>query len=131
MVRSKLQESDEAVRRQKNYLEDAQNIAEACHKHFFTHFTSPNGQTFQLLKKGNIWFTAVMVRGFIELYHTDHNKTYLADFQKSLDYAWQYARDKRGLFQTDWSGTDKNEKKWLLTQAAFVEMYGRLAGINL
>ena len=119
------------LRVQKNYLEDAQNIAEACHKHFFTHFTSPNGQTFQLLKKGNIWFTAVMLRGFIELYHTDHNKTYLADFQKSLDYAWQYARDKRGLFQTDWSGTDKNEKKWLLTQAAFVEMYGRLAGINL
>ena len=31
----------------------------------------------------------------------------------------------------DWSGADKNEKKWLLTQAAFVEMYGRLAGINL
>lgn len=119
------------ITKQKNYLEDAQNIAEACHKHFFTHFTLPNGQTFQLLKKGNIWFTAVMLRGFIELYHTDHNKTYLADFQKSLDYAWQYARDERGLFQTDWSGTDKNEKKWLLTQAAFVEMYGRLAGINL
>ncbi len=73
----------------------------------------------------------VFLRGFIELYHTDHNKTYLADFQKSLDYAWQYARDERGLFQTDWSGADKNEKKWLLTQAAFVEMYGRLAGINL
>lgn len=72
------------ITKQKNYLEDAQNIAEACHKHFFTHFTSPNGQTFQLLKKGNIWFTAVMLRGFIELYHTDHNKTYLADFQKAL-----------------------------------------------
>ena len=42
------------ITKQKNYLEDAQNIAEACHKHFFTHFTSPNGQTFQLLKKGNI-----------------------------------------------------------------------------
>lgn len=63
-----------------------------------------------ITEKGNIWFTAVMLRGFIELYHTDHNKTYLADFQKSLDYAWQYARDERGLFQTDWSGTDKNEK---------------------
>lgn len=39
------------ITKQRNYLEDAQNIAEACHKHFFTHFTSPNGQTFQLLKK--------------------------------------------------------------------------------
>ena len=46
-------------------LEDAQNIAEACHKHFFTYFTSPDGQTFQLLKKGNIWFTAVMLRGLL------------------------------------------------------------------
>ena len=119
------------ITKQKSYLEDAQNIAEACHKHFFTHFTSPDGQTFQLLKKGNIWFTAVMLRGFIELYQIDHNKTYLTDFQKSLDYAWHHARDERGLFQTDWSGTDKNEKKWLLTQAAFIEMYGRLGGIDL
>mgnify|MGYP002309058512 CR=1 FL=1 len=119
------------ITKQRNYLEDAQNIAEACHKHFFTHFTSPNGQTFQLLKKGNIWFTAVMLRGFIELYQIDHNKTYLTDFQKSLDYAWHHARDERGLFHTDWSGTDKNEKKWLLTQAAFIEMYGRLGGIDL
>ena len=119
------------ITKQKSYLEDAQNIAEACHKHFFTQFTSPDGQTFQLLKKGNIWFTAVMLRGFIELYQIDHNKTYLTDFQKSLDYAWHHARDERGLFQTDWSGTDKNEKKWLLTQAAFIEMYGRLGGIDL
>ena len=119
------------ITKQRNYLEDAQNIAEACHKHFFTHFTSPNGQTFQLLKKGNIWFTAVMLRGFIELYQIDHNKSYLTDFQKSLDYAWHHARDERGLFHTDWSGTDKNEKKWLLTQAAFIEMYGRLGGIDL
>lgn len=37
-----------------------------------------------ITEKGNIWFTAVMLRGFIELYHTDHNKTYLADFQKAL-----------------------------------------------
>ena len=119
------------ITKQKSYLEDAQNIAEACHKHFFTQFTSPDGQTFQLLKKGNIWFTAVMLRGFIELYQIDHNKTYLTDFQRSLDYAWHHARDERGLFQTDWSGTDKNEKKWLLTQAAFIEMYGRLGGIDL
>ena len=72
-----------------------------------------------------------LLRGFIELYQIDHNKTYLTDFQKSLDYAWHHARDERGLFQTDWSGTDKNEKKWLLTQAAFIEMYGRLGGIDL
>lgn len=119
------------ITKQKNYLEDARNIAKSCHKEFFTRFTSPEGDTFRLLKEGNIWFTAVMLRGFIELYQTDHNAIYLTDFQKSLDYAWQHARDEQGLFETDWSGKKKDKKKWLLTQAAFVEMYGRLAGINL
>lgn len=119
------------ITKDKNYLEDAQKIAKACHNYFFAPFTSPDGQSFRLLKKGNIWFTAVMLRGFIELYQIDHNKAYLADFQKSLDYAWKHARDERGLFQTDWSGMNKDKKKWLLTQAAFVEMYGRMGSINL
>ena len=92
--------------------------------------------SFHLAKRTNISITEkrkhlVHSSHAKRIYHTDQNKTYLAYFQKSLDYAWQYARDERGLFQTDWSGADKNEKKWLLTQAAFVEMYGRLAGINL
>lgn len=56
-----------------------------------------------------------MLRGFIELYQIDHNKTYLTDFQKSLDYAWHHARDERGLFHTDWSGTDKTRKMALDT----------------
>ena len=34
------------ITKQKNYLEDAQNIAEACHKHFFTHFTLPTDKHF-------------------------------------------------------------------------------------
>lgn len=119
------------ITKDKNYLEDAQKIAKACHNYFFAPFTSSDGQSFRLLKKGNIWFTAVMLRGFIELYQIDNNKAYLADFQKSLDYAWKHARDERGLFQTDWSGMNKDKKKWLLTQAAFVEMYGRMGNINL
>lgn len=113
-----------------NYLEDAQKLAQACHKHFFFRFTPPTGDAFQLLKAGNIWFTAVMLRGFTELYRLDHNKAYLADFQRSMDHAWHHARDERGLFQTDWSGKNKDNKKWLLTQAAIVEMYGRIASIN-
>lgn len=119
------------ITQQKEYLKDAQRTAKACHKQFFTHFTAPDGTTFRLVKKGNIWFTAVMLRGFVELYRIDHNKTYLNDFQQSLDYAWHHARDERGLFQTDWSGINQDDKKWLLTQAAFVEMYGRLACVNI
>ena len=78
--------------------------------------------TGEVSKKRKSPKTGTFFDAFIELYKIDHNKTYLTDFQKSLDYAWQHARDERGLFQTDWSGTDKSDKKWLLTQAAFVEM---------
>ena len=47
-----------------------------------------------------------------------------------MDYAWNNMREGNGLFNTDWSGKQKDEKKWLLTQAAMVEMYGKLASIN-
>ena len=80
--------------------------------------------------RGDIWFTAVMLRGFIELYHIDKNKTYINAFNKSLNHAWKNARDNKGLFNTDLSGKNKDNKKWLLTQAAIVEMYARLAAIQ-
>ena len=32
-----------------------------------------------------------------------------------------------GLVDSDWSGTVKDEKKWLLTQAAYSEMLARAA----
>ena len=113
------------------YLKDAQNIATDCFNYFFTDFTpATNEEAFRMLKKGDIWFTAVMLRGFIELYRIDKDKTYINAFNKSLSYAWDNARDENGLFNTDLSGKSKDQKKWLLTQAAMVEMYSRLAMIQ-
>ena len=113
------------------YLKDAQNIAKECFNYFFTDFTpATNEEAFRMLKKGDIWFTAVMLRGFIELYRIDKDKTYINAFNKSLSYAWDNARDENGLFNTDLSGKGKDQKKWLLTQAAMVEMYSRLAMIQ-
>ena len=113
------------------YLKDAQNIAKECFNYFFTDFTpATNEEAFRMLKKGDIWFTAVMLRGFIELYQIDKDKTYINAFNKSLSYAWDNARDEKGLFNTDLSGKSKDERKWLLTKAAMVEMYARLATIQ-
>lgn len=113
------------------YLKDAQNIARECFNYFFADFTpATNEETFRMLKKGDIWFTAVMLRGFIELYQIDKDKTYINAFNKSLSYAWDNARDEKGLFNADLSGKSKDQKKWLLTQAAMVEMYSRLAMIQ-
>lgn len=114
----------------KNYLEDAQNIAQGCYNYFFTNFIPEQGEPFKLLKKGDVWFTAVMLRGFIELYQIDRNKTYLDSFSHNLDYAWKHARNNKGLFDTDFSGKTHEERKWLLTQAAMVEMYARLAAVK-
>lgn len=114
----------------KVYLEDAQKIAKSGYDYFFQDFTSSSGEQFRLLKRSDVWFIAVMLRGYIELYHADNDKTYLNAFQKNLDYAWNNTRDEKGLFSVDWSGKDKDKKKWLLTQAAMVEMYGRMAAIN-
>ena len=109
------------------YLKDAQAIAAACHNYFFMEFTPGQGEPFHMLKKGDVWFTAVMLRGFMELYQVDGNKVYLDSFARSLDYAWTHAREDNGLFNTDFTGKSCDNRKWLLTQAAMVEMYARLA----
>ena len=113
------------------YLKGAQNISKECFNYLFKDFTpATNEEAFRMLKKGDIWFTAVMLRGFIELYQIDKDKTYINAFNKSLSYAWDNARDEKGLFNTDLTGNNKDQKKWLLTQAAMVEMYSRLAMIQ-
>ena len=112
------------------YLKEAQAIAAACHNYFFTEFTPEQGEPFRMLKKGDVWFAAVMLRGFIELYQIDGNRTYLDSFIKSLNYAWTHAREENGLFNTDFTGKECDKRKWLLTQAAMVEMYARLALID-
>ncbi len=112
------------------YLTEAKNIAKACCNYFFSDFTTPEGETFKLLNRGDVWFTAVMLRGFIELYHLDKDKTYMDIFNRNLDYAWTHSREENGLFNVDFSGEKKDSKKWLLTQAAMVEMYARMAAIH-
>lgn len=114
----------------KSYLTDAENIAKSGYNYFFTDFTSTEGDQFRILKRNDVWFIAVMLRGYIELYHANNDKTYVDAFRKSLDYAWDHSRDNTGLFNADWTGEQKDEKKWLLTQAAMVEMYGRMAGVK-
>ena len=111
----------------KEYLTDAQQIAKGCSSYFFVDFTGKDQTSFRLIKNGDIWFTAVMLRGFVELYTIDKDRTYLDMFNKNLDQAWNTMRDDNGLFNTDWTGQKKDDKKWLLTQAAIVEMYARLA----
>ena len=115
---------------EKQYLQEAQDIAEASINYFTNDFTTGGGETFRLIKPGNVWFVAVMMRGFKELYHQDHNKKYLEKFNQNLDYAWNHAKDENGLFPESWDGSSAKPLRGLLTQAAFIEMYASISSID-
>lgn len=114
----------------KAYLEQAQRTAASCYDFFFEDYTAEDGSSFRILKAGNTWFNAVMVRGLAELYRTDGNPTYVDAVRKSLDTAWEKSRTAEGLFNDDCSGRKTNETKWLLVQGAMAEMYARMAGLD-
>lgn len=118
------------ITREKEYRSEAEAMAASCYRYFFTDFAGLEGEHFRLLKKGNTWFSAVMLRGFLELYKVDRNSLYVDAFRQNMDYAWKHSREANGLFNTDWSGKEHDSSKWLLTQAAMVEMYGRIAGVG-
>ena len=111
------------------YLEDAKKTAKSCYDYFFEDYTADDGSTFRIMKAGNTWFNAVMVRGLIELYRIEGDSTYVDAVRRSLDTAWEKSRTEEGLFNDDCSGRKTNETKWLLVQGAMAEMYARMASV--
>lgn len=115
------------------YLEDAQNIAQAAYEKWFIHFYSyAMNETFKILVPEHLWFQAVMLRGFIELYKIDKNRTYVTAFEKSLASAWlSDCRNKdTNLLNNDFRG-GKPQTKWeILHEGACVEMLARLASLE-
>jgi hypothetical protein len=51
---------------------------------------------------------------------------------RSLDWAWQHARDNAGLVYYDWTGRNDEQAKpkWLLDEACIPEFFLRAAMIN-
>lgn len=114
---------------EKRYLTEAQQTAAAALKHFFETPQQAGEGTVRILRGDNLWFDAVMLRGMIELYREDGDDTYINAYRESLDYAWKHARDAQG-FVADWSGRGRDNRKWLLSQAALAEMFARLAAVT-
>ncbi len=116
------------ITKNETYLNEAKQIAESAHNYFFEKYTLTTGETITILKKGSLWFNAVMLRGFAELYQVDKDTKYITSFRQSLNHAWKYARDSQtGLFNSDLSGRTTDTEKDLLTQGAIIEMYARMA----
>lgn len=114
------------------YLKDANEIASSSYKYFFTgKKVTDNQGDFNLFSPGAVWFVAIMIRGLYEHSQITSNPLYMDTVVRCLDYAWDHMRDSStGLFNEDWSGMEKKEKKWLLTQAAMVEMFSSAAKYN-
>lgn len=117
------------VTKEERYLNEAVALSEACYKRFFHDFRTDSG-SFRILNNGDIWFSAVMVRGFVELYKVNKDATYIKSLSESLKYAWEHMKDANGLFGTNWDGENQPKEKWLLTQAAMIEMYAEFACVG-
>lgn len=118
------------ITKEESYLNEARLTAEACYGFFFRDYTRSDGSQVRILKKGNVWFSAVMLRGFIELYRIDGNPVYVDAVRNTLDVAWEEGRSQEGFFGDDYTVSEQGAKKWLLTQGAMAEMYARIAALD-
>ncbi len=110
-----------------SYLKHAEFLAEGSHEVFF-HYTE-DGIPFTY----NIpWFDLVLFRGYHELYNVNGDTKYVDTMIKALEYAWENARDQKGLVCNDWTGRrDEDRKpKWLLDSSCIPEFYVRIAQIK-
>ncbi len=121
------------ITNESQYLEDAQKIAEAAHKQWFTPFTSYITNTdFNILKPGHVWFQAIALRGFVALYKVDGNSRYIDDYKSTLDHAWlSKARNANtNLINENFKGTTTQNSWEVIHQGAIVEMLSQLAMVS-
>lgn len=110
------------------YLNDARRVADSSMDYFFNAEASDAEGKFRLLGNRDIWFASVLLRGIAELDAIDGSDERMKIFARNLNHAYYNARDKQtGLFHSDWTGSETDERKWLLTQAAMSEMFARCA----
>ncbi len=113
-----------------SYLQDAQQMAKAAYAKWFVPFRSyVLHKSFYILEPGHVWFQAIMMRGFMELYRIDHNRTYLNSYEDTLLHAWlSPARNKSThLINTNFWGTTVENKWEILHEGAVLEMISQLA----
>jgi hypothetical protein len=110
---------------EKQYLEQAKEMAKDSYKHFSTVPHDKNMSFYIDLP----WFVTVLFRGYEALYHVDGDYQYLASIEKDLNYAWQNSRDKFGLVTSSWTPKAKElaNPKRLLDQGCIAELYTRLS----
>ncbi len=116
-----------AITHEKHYMCEADTLAEACAKRFFVSHDN-NGAS--RVKMHDVWFDAVLMRGFLEHYSLTGNPRYLNVYRHTLNNMWTMCRNKAGLLNfSETSGRDR--AYWLLAECATAEMMARIARIKL
>jgi uncharacterized protein YyaL (SSP411 family) len=105
------------------YLDDARALAKAAYRHFVV----TTGDRGVFVVEHDPWFAVVLLRGYLDLYDIDRDPAYINAFIGGTDLAWKSARNPQGFFYEDWSGQRRGRERWILTQAAMVEVYARLS----
>lgn len=110
------------------YLAEAKALAEGSYL-FFGKKTSDG----RISILDNPWFVTVLFRGYQDLYMLDHNPKYVNTIKQNVDFAWNHAMDGSGLIYSDWNATTDESKKakWLLDEACMIELFARMALLNL
>jgi beta-galactosidase len=99
-----------SITKDRHYLDEARRIAAAAKTHFIHDGRLPH----------NYWFNAVLLRGFEELYHIDHDRSGMDAFRADADAIWNNQREAS-------KGLGLRPAKSLIDQAAMIEIYARLA----
>ncbi len=112
------------------YRREADRIASAALP-FFAESVQREKDTVRLFRSRDVWFTALLLRGYAELYRLDNNPKYLQIFERYLNCAWEHGRYASGLLNSDPLGLRREDSQWLLSQAAYAEMFALLAQFDI
>jgi uncharacterized protein YyaL (SSP411 family) len=109
------------------YLRQAQATAAASAHQWTQVYTNRKGESLYIVESGDVWFDAVLLRGYISLWQADKQDVYISFYDDTLRYSWYMGRDENGLFGKYLTHRTEGEGSPLLTQAAYVEMSARMA----
>lgn len=114
------------------YTDAVEKLSKACDDYFFE---EPDERfPFRRIRNGNVWFVSIMLRGFEEAYAVNKDPQYLENFIATLDYMWEHNANGNRLFEDNCfveCRLENGKHKWLLTQAAIIEMYARLSSLKI
>lgn len=102
------------ITKEQKYLTEAQTIASAAEKHFYKDQKLPD----------HYWFNAVLLRGYEELYRVEKNPQRIKFIVDDAERVWKEERDEQNLL-------GRGKEKSLLMQAGIMEIYARLANLNM